>query len=87
MTLTKEQIQNEKRWNLKCFHILSYHLSKCEEREGVRNNMWRVEDTARELSLSVGFISESLKLAKALGKNDKLKYFSRDNALKYLRNE
>lgn len=52
---------------------------------GVRKDKWRVEDTARELNLSVGFISESIKLAKALEKNDNLKYFTRENALHHLR--
>ena len=83
----KKQIKDEKRWNVKCLGILTFHTMMQVTRENVRGNKWRVEDSARELGLSVGFISESLKLAKALGQNDKLKYFSRENALNYLRNE
>lgn len=81
----KEQIKNEKRWNIKCLSILTFHSFMETTRNGTRGDKWRVEDSARELNLSVGFISESLRLAKALGKNDRLKYFSRENALNYLR--
>ncbi len=83
----KIQIENERRWNIKCQSILLFHTLMEETREGIRGNKWRIEDTALELGLSTGFISESLKLARALDKNDKLKYFSRENALNYLREE
>lgn len=83
----KQQIRDERRWHLRCDFIFTFHILMGEMKEGIRGDKWRVEDTAKELNLSVGYISESIKLAKALRKNDKLKYFSRENALNYLREE
>lgn len=83
----KQKIRDERRWNLRCDFIFTFHILMEETKSGTRGDRWRVEDTARELNLSVGYISESIKLAKALKKNDKLKYFSRENALNYLREE
>jgi len=82
----KEEIKSERRWNMKCLAIFTYHTLMCATRENKRTYKWRVEDTASDLQLSIGFISESIKLAKALGTDDKLKFMSRDEALKKLRN-
>lgn len=83
----KLQIENERRWNIKCQSILLFHTLMEQTRDGTRGNKWRIEDTAKELNLSAGYISESIRLAKELGKNDRLKYFSRENALNYLKEE
>lgn len=52
-------ISEERRWLEKCILILMFHA----ERQ-VRNYKWRVSDSADELRLSIGFVSQSLTIAK-----------------------
>jgi len=86
MANIREQIKLERRWNQKCLLISQFHYDRIEENgDNTRGHKWRVEDSARELNLSVGFVSESIRLARALGKYDTLKFYSRENALKFLR--
>lgn len=61
--MTKDQIKLESNWFSKCLLINAYHEKQLESHGAKRPNKWRVEDTARELELSNGFISESLQLA------------------------
>ena len=82
----RDEIRIERRWNVKCLAILTYHTLKCATKKNKRNYKWRVEDTATDLELSIGFISESIKLAKAMATDGSIKFMTRDEALKRLRN-
>ena len=75
-----EKIKKESIWHKKCKLIYLYHYRKKKE-----NSKWRVEDSSKELELSTGFISESLKLAKAISNNPILMKLNRETALKSLR--
>lgn len=82
----KEEIKKERRWNMRCLAILAFHTTMQATRDNVRNYKWKIEDTASELKLSIGYVSESIKLAKAIGQNNSLIFLSRDEALKRIRN-
>lgn len=81
----KKTIQNERRWYLKCLAILTYHTFQQTQRLDKRNHKWRVSDTARELDMSIGAVSEALKLAKAIGKDTTMRLLTREEALNKLR--
>jgi hypothetical protein len=78
------QIRNEKNWLQKALGILAYHTFQQAKYENVRGYKWKVSDTAYVTELSVGYISESLKLAKRSTKYDFSK-MTREKALDYLR--
>ena len=82
----KKEIKEQKRWSSKCLAILEYHTLMEASRAGVRNHKWKIKDSADELNHSVGFISESLNLARAIEKNPRLKDLTREEALKRIRN-
>jgi hypothetical protein len=67
---TIERIKNEKRWLEKSFIIIAFHNSKCKEHDNTRGNKWKVSDTSNALGLSIGYVSESIKLAKMSSKYD-----------------
>lgn len=58
------EIREERRWLRKALGIFSYHTLQQAKYENVRGNKWKVSDTANALHLSIGYISESIKLAK-----------------------
>lgn len=81
-----QDIQNEKTWWRKCISILVYHTVQQSKKSGKRNQKWRVKDTARELDMSIGYISESLKLAKYIPRYEgNLKKVTREMALKIIK--
>ena len=84
---TIKQIKEEKRWSKKCYLILLYHTEQLTSHGKQRPTKWRLEDTALELGLSLGFISESLTLAKAMVSHKLYDCQSREEALKKLKNE
>jgi hypothetical protein len=76
----------EETWIFKCLSILEYHTNQCNGRSKTRGFKWRIEDTARELKLSIGYVSESIRLAKAFPQYDgRLEKLTRENALKILK--
>lgn len=81
----KKQISDERRWYHKSLGILTYHTLMQAQRLGKRNDKWRVEDSAKQLNLSIGYISESLKLAKFCAKIEDLKLLTREDALRKIR--
>lgn len=81
-----EQIRNERRWLEKSLGITQYHNSQQSKFEKTRGKKWTVQDTAQETKLSVGYISESLKLAKAHLRGIVFDGMTRENALKMIRN-
>lgn len=84
MTL-KEQIKSERRWLEKCILIQNYHNEQVKAHGQKRPNKWRCEDTARELEMSVGYISESLHLAQCKDAHHLEVVSNRDAALKMIR--
>lgn len=80
-----EKIKEEKNWSKKCKLILQFHTKEQEKTSGKRNNKWRISDTSRELNLSIGYVSESIKLAHELDEHPALSKLSREAALKVLR--
>lgn len=80
-------IKSERRWLRKALGILTLHTTEQASREGRRGHMWTVRDTARVLDMSVGYVSESLLLAKCFPKHPEFKDKTRDEALKLIRRE
>lgn len=76
----KEKLEKEKRWCEKIFIIALYHNSKL-----YHNNKWKIIDTANYFDVSIGQISEALKLCEAIKKYPALENLSRNQALKKLR--
>jgi len=75
-----DRIKTEKNWYQKCHLIYIYHQFKVGSSK--RPNKWTIKNTAIELGLSVGFVSESLKIAESqVTKECK----SRNDALKRIR--
>lgn len=84
--MTKESISKEKQWFIKCSKVNDYHKQKIKEQiSNKRKIKWTIRDTARELNLSTGLVSESIKLTKALEVFPELKKESRDSALRFVR--
>jgi len=60
-----------------------FHNEECSKRSGKRNDKWRISDTAKILGHSVGYVSESIKLAQSDSRI--ISKLSRENALKVLK--
>jgi len=81
-----EEIKGEKIWSRKCYGILTLHTIYQASRDRTRGIKWKVDDTAKLLGLSIGYVSESIKLAKAFPKFEgQLEKMTRENALKILK--
>jgi hypothetical protein len=78
-----QTIKHEKNWYKKCQLILVFHEEECAKHSSKRNHKWKISDTAKYLSLSVGYVSESLKLAQS--DIAIIKTLTRENALKVLK--
>lgn len=84
--MIKEKIKEEKEWHRKCELIYDYHLFEKAKHSSKRGEgKWKIEDTAKMLGLSVGLVSENIKLAKAMIRNDSLAKMTRENALKFIK--
>lgn len=75
-----ERYQAERRWHGKVMIMEIYHLAmshRCKD--------WTMAQTAEHFDVSIGLVSENLRLAHAIHKNDKLlKCESRTEALRKL---
>lgn len=85
-------IRSERRWHSKCLGILALHTLQQATKENTRGIKWRVQDTANLLQLSIGYVSESLALAKAIAiaknkynMNGELEKMTRDQALRVIK--
>lgn len=84
--MNKDQIKREKNWAKKCIAISIYHTNQTfHKQSNKRTEKWTIRDTANELELSIGYISESLKLAKSFEMNPELISKTRDAALKFVK--
>jgi len=79
MTL-KELFKKESIWHKKITFLETYHLMRT-----LKNPLWTQADTAKTFEISIGLVSEDLKLAKKIRENGELKKLSRNTALKRIR--
>jgi len=79
---TKDEINSNSHWSRKVVAINIYHNSKLNA-----NSKYSLASTGRDLGLSTAFISEAIKLAKALPDNPKLIHLSRRKAIFMVRNK
>lgn len=81
-----DKIKNERRWLERSLLIVEYHSNQQSKFGKARGVKWTVHDTAEQLKLSVGYISEAVKIVRGHIRgliNDKM---TREEALKVLRN-
>ena len=75
-----ERYRNETTWHGKALVMEIYHLAMSHRSKG-----WTLTRTAEHFGVSIGLVSENLRLAHAIHMNDKiLKCESRQEALKKL---
>lgn len=75
-----ERYQQEKTWHGKATVMSLYHMAMCH-----REKDWTIKLTAEHFNVSIGLVSENLRLANAIHANSKiLKCESRQEALKKL---
>lgn len=79
MTL-KESFKKEECWHRKVIILETFHLMRT-----IQVKTWTIKDTARDLEVSIGLVSEDLKLAKAIKADESLKDLSRNKALKKIK--
>jgi len=77
----QEALQKERRWDKRAILISLYH-----GRMLLKNTKWNQRRTARKLGISLGAISEAIKLAKALTEEPELKNLKREEALAKIKN-
>lgn len=76
-----ERYNKETTWQSKAIVMEIYHLSQCE-----LNTQWTIYNTAHYFKVSVGLVSENLKLARIMNDtNEEFKDCSRKQALKRIR--
>lgn len=79
-----DSILAEKDWLKKSLSILAYHISQQAKHENVRTKKWKLSNTAFVLKMSIGYISESIKLAK-MSKKINLEGLTREKALETIK--
>lgn len=84
MLPTIEQIKQETNWLKKAVLISVFHHWNCMEYSGPRPFGWTIRKTAEKLEVSLGYVCESLKLAREY-QGKEIKDLSRDGALKCLK--
>lgn len=78
-----DKIKTETNWYKKALLILKFHELRSSQNPTNRKFKWRILDTAEELEFSVGYVSESIRLAKS--KNVIIQTLSREYALRVLK--
>lgn len=85
LELLREEIRKERRWHLKSISITDYHRIQCDKFENIRGKKWTLLDTSNDLKLSLGYVSESLKLSKAFSDGIIVSSMTREQALDVIR--
>ncbi len=76
-----ERYQQEETWYGKVLVMSIFHTVMCQKEKN-----WTLLDTAKSFEVSIGLVSENLKLARQLDTDPKfIKHKSRANALEKLR--
>jgi hypothetical protein len=78
----QEALQKEKIWHKRCVLIGLFHYQKVRHKK-----KWTMRHTAKRLNISVGQVSENLKLMKAILKDVTLENLTREQALQIVKNE
>lgn len=78
----KEALAKEKKWHRRAILINLYH-----QRMLLKSSKWTLRMTAKRLSISLGCVSENIRLANALINSLNLESLSRKEALKIVRSE
>jgi hypothetical protein len=76
----REALTKEKRWSRRA-HLINIFHSKML----LKRRKWNMRLTAKYLSISLGQVSEGIRLAKALNDNANIEGMNRDEALKSIR--
>lgn len=76
-TSFKERYDKEKIWHKKVLVMEIFHLTMCEKSKG----HWPIRNTAKYFDVSIGLVSENLKLADAINHRVDLETLSRKQAL------
>lgn len=79
MTFT-EALQKERRWYKRVIIINLYHKQMI-----LKKKKWGQRETAKKLSLSLGAVSEAIKLATAILDDNSLESLTREEALLKIR--
>jgi len=76
----QEALRKEKRWARRAIII-----NLCHKSMQLRRKKWSMRLTAKKLSISLGAVSEGIKLANALLDDSSLEFLCREDALKKIR--
>ena len=85
MNDTKLKINSERQWFKKALLIQYFHLSQIATHGRKRPTKWTLAKTANELGMSIGYVSESLKLADDFKELDLANNITREEALKRIK--
>jgi hypothetical protein len=82
-----QKFYDEHRWKDRCLLLEIIHI-KMKQQSASKKKKWNVKDTAKMLKLSVGAVSEDLRIAQAIS-NESLdsSIKSRNQAVKLLRSK
>ena len=81
-----DKIKEEESWSIRCKMIVHFHnLMKKRRNSNKRKVKWRLSDTAVALDISIGLVSESIKLNKLLQSTPDLAKLNREEVLKMIR--
>lgn len=81
MQKIKQEIQESKEWNHKCLLVYTFHIYMSKN----SIDKWTLERTSRELNLSIGYVSESIKLVEHFVSDNLDECKTRDEALRKIR--
>jgi len=76
----REALEKERRWHKRALTIYLYHNLML-----LKKKHWTIRDTAKKLEMSIGMISESIRLATAMIDNPELEKMKRKDALKLIK--
>lgn len=75
-----EALKQEKIWHKRALMINFYHNLML-----LKKKNWNMRKTAKRLEISLGMVSESIKLAKAVVDNKEIEMMTRKNALQKIK--
>lgn len=76
----QEALKKEKRWQKRAFLVNLYHNLRL-----LKHRKWTMRATARRLGISLGAVSEAVKLAEAMIDKPEIENMKRDEALKFIK--
>jgi hypothetical protein len=76
----QEALAKERRWNKRVLIINLFHM-----RMLLRKKKWSLRKTAKKLNISLGQVSESIRLARAILDRPELELMKRNDAMKEIK--